>query len=61
MQNFRHQLQTPISQKEKIFSGFFIAYPEYTSNLEHFEKKNEHPSLVFSEIIDSERVGYLNV
>ena len=61
MQNFPHQLQTPISQKEKIFSGFFIAYPEYASNLEHFEKKDEHPSLVISEIIDSERVGYLNI
>ena len=61
MQNFPQQLQTPISQKEKIFSGFFIAYPEYASNLEQFEKKNEHPSLVISEIIDSERVGYLNV
>ena len=61
MQNFPQQLQTPISQKEKIFSGFFIAYPEYASNLEHFEKKDEHPSLVISEIIDSEGVGYLNV
>ena len=61
MQNFPQQLQTPISEKEKIFSGFFIAYPEYASNLEHFEKKDEHPSLVISEIIDSERVGYLNV
>ena len=44
-----------------MFSGFFIAYPEYASNLENFEKKDEHPSLVISEIIDSERVGYLNV
>ena len=61
MQNFPQQLQTPISQKEKIFSGFFIAYPEYASNLEHFEIKDEHPILVISEIIDSERVGYLNV
>ena len=51
MQNFRQQLQTPISQKEKIFSGFFIAYPEYASNLEHFEKKNEHPSLVFPKLL----------
>ena len=61
MQNFPGQLQTPISQKQKIFSGFFIAYPENASNLEYFEKKDEHPSLVISEIIDSERVGYLNV
>ena len=61
MQNFPQQLQTPISQKQKIFSAFFIGYPEYASNLEHFEKKDEHPSLVISEIIYSERVGYLNV
>ena len=61
MQNFTQQLQTAISQKKKIFSGFFIAYLEYASNLQHFEKKDEHPSLVISETIDSERVGYLNV
>ena len=38
-----------------------IAYLECASNLEHFEKKDEHPSPVISEIIDSETVGYLNV
>ena len=59
--NFQQQLQTPISQKQKIFSGPFIAYLECASNLEHFEKKDEHPSPVISEIIDSETVGYLNV
>ena len=58
MQNFPQQLQPSISQKQKIFSGFFIAYLECASNLEHIEKKDEHPSLVISEIIDSERVGY---
>ena len=61
MQNFPQQFQTSISQKQKMFSGFFIAYLEYASNLEHFQKKDEHPSLVISEILDSERVGYLNV
>ena len=61
MQNFPQQLQTPISQKQKMFSIFFIAYLECASNLEHFDKKDEHPSLVFSEIVDSETVGYLNV
>ena len=58
MQNFPQQLQTTISQKQKMFSGFFIAYLECLSNLEHFEKKDESPSLVISEIIDSERIGY---
>ena len=61
MQNFPQQIQTPISQKQNIFSGFFIAYLECARNLEHFEKKDEHPSPVISEIIDSETVGYLNV
>ena len=61
MQNFPQQLQTPISQKQKMFSGFFIAYLESASNLEDFEKKNEHPTLVISEIVYSETVGYLNV
>ena len=61
MQNFPQQLQTPISQKQKIFSAFFIAYLECASNLEHFEKKDEHPSLIISEIIDSEAVGCLSL
>ena len=61
MQNFAQQVQTPTSQKQKMFSGFFIAYLECASNLEHFEKKDEHPSLVISKIVDSETVGYLNV
>ena len=61
MQNFPQQIQTQISVKQKIFSRFFIAYLECASNLENFEKKDEHPSPVISEIIDSETVGYLNV
>ena len=59
--NFQQELQTPIAQKQKIFSRSFIAYLECASNLEHFEKKHEHPSPVISKIIDSETVGYLNV
>ena len=61
MQNFPQQIPTAISQKQKIFSQFFIVYLEVASNLEHFEKKDENPSPVISEIIDSETVGYLNV
>ena len=61
MQNFPQQIKTPISVKQKIFARFFIAYLECASYLEHFEKKDEHPRPVISEIIDSETVGYLNV
>ena len=61
MQNFPQQFQTPLSKKQKRFSGFFIAFLKYAWNLEHFQKKDEYPSLIISEIIDAERRGYLNV
>ena len=61
MQNFQQQFQTPLSQNEKTFSGFFIAFLKCAWNLEHFQKKDEYRSLFFSEIIDAEKRGYLNV
>ena len=61
MQNVPQQFQTPLSQKQKTFSGFFIAFLKCAWNLEHFEEKDEYPSLTISEIIDAERRGYLNV
>ena len=61
MQNLPKQLQTPLSKKKKTFSAFFIAFLKYALNLEHFQKKDEYPSLIISEIIDAERSGYLNV
>ena len=61
MQNLEQQVQTPLSQKEKTFSKFFIEYLKCTKNLKHFENKEEYPSLIISQIIDSERGGYGNV
>ena len=61
MPNLRQQFQTPLSQKQKTFSGFFISFLKCAWNLEHFQKKDEYPSLIISEIIDAERRGYLNV
>ena len=61
MQNFRQQFRTPLSKKQKTFSGFFIAFVICAWNLEHFQKKDEYSSLIISEIIDAERRGYLNV
>ena len=61
MQNFPQQFQRPLSKKQKIFSGFFIAFLKCAWNLEHFQKKDEYSSLIISEIIDAERRGYLNV
>ena len=61
MLNFTQQLEAPLPQKQKIFSGLFLPFLKCALNLEHFEKKDEYPSLVISRIIDSERGGYLNV
>ena len=61
MENLPQQFQTPLSQKQKTFSGFFIAFLKCAWNLEHFQEKDEYPSLTISEIIDTERRGYLNV
>ena len=61
MENLRQQFQTPLSRKQKTFSGFFIAFLKCAWNLEHFQKKDDYPSLIISEIIDAERRGYLNV
>ena len=61
MQNFPQQFQTRLSQKQKTFSGFLIAFLKCAWNLENFQKKDEYPSLIISEIIDEEKRGSLNV
>ena len=61
MLNFTQQLEALLSQKQKTFSGSFLAFLKCALNLEHFEKKDEYSSLVISKVIDSERGGYLNV
>ena len=61
MKNLRQQFQTPLSQKQKTFSAFFIAFLKFAWNLEHFRKKDEYPSLIISEIIGAEKRAYLNV
>ena len=61
MQNLPQKFQTPASQKQNTFSLFFIAFLKSAWNLEHFQKKDDYPSLIISEIIDAERRGYLTV
>ena len=61
MLNFTQQLEAALCQKQKTFSGIFLAFLKCALNLEHFEKKDEYPSLVISKVIDSEKSGYLNV
>ena len=61
MHKFMQQLQKLLSENRKTFSGFFIPFLKSTWNLEHFEKKDECPSLIIFEIIVSERGCYWNV
>ena len=61
MLTFTQQYEALLSQKQQTFSAFFLAFLKCALNLEHFEKKDEYPSLVISKVIDSERGGYLNV
>ena len=61
MQNFLQQLQTLLSEKRNTFSSFFIEFLKCAWNLQHFEKKDECPRLIISEIIVSERGCYWNV
>ena len=57
MRNLRQKFQTPVSQEQNTFSGLFNAFLEYAWNLEHFQKKDEDPSPIISEIIDAKRRG----
>ena len=46
--------------KPNTFSKIFVLFPEFTKNLEHFEKEIEPRRLSILEIIKSEKRGYLN-
>ena len=59
METFTHQVQTPLSLKQKPFSPFFIAFLKFTWNLDDFQKKRKSLRLSFNESIDSKRFGYL--
>ena len=61
MLNFSKQFQTPLSLKQKTFCRFLIAFLKYAWNLEHFQEKDEYPSLIISGVIDCEKRGYINV
>ena len=39
MLKFMQQLEGPLSQKQKTFYGFFLAFLKWALKLEHFEKK----------------------
>ena len=60
MLTFGQPVQTPLSLKQKPFSGFFIEFLKSIWNGEHFQKKGESSSLSIFELIDSKWGGYLS-
>ena len=50
-----------LSRRPKAFYQILLAFMKYTSTVEHLEKEKDHPSLIISEIIDSQKSSYLNV
>ena len=52
-----------LSGKQKTFSEYFSAFLKSTLNFQHFQKKkkNDSHSWGISEIMDSEKHGYINV
>ena len=61
MQIFWQQLPTALSQGENTFCRFLIVFLKCAWNWERSEKKEEYPSLITTEIIESERDVYLSV
>ena len=58
---YRNSFKRHYLTNKRLFLDFFIAFWKCAWNLEHFQKKDEYPSLIISEIIDAEIRGYLNV
>ena len=61
VQIFWQQLQRPLSQKGMVVFRFWIAFLKCAWNLEHSEKKEEYPILLFTKIIATERDVYWSV
>ena len=55
--NLTQPILTPLSQKHKAFSQFFLPSSRSTLNFEHFQKKDDPRSLFISEITHSEERG----
>ena len=53
-------VRVPLSQEQKPFSRILIAFSECRQNFVHFFKKDQLYNLNISDVIHSEKYGYLN-
>ena len=56
----RNKFKHHYLKKKTLFADFYCI-SEICMQFRTFWKKNEYPSLIISEIMDYEKVGYLNV
>ena len=47
----RNKFKRHYLKNKNTFCGFFITFLKCAWNLEHFEKKDEYPSLIIAEIM----------
>ena len=56
MLNFTQELEAPLSQRQKLFYGSFLAFLKCALNLEYFEKKMSILALLFPELLTPKEV-----
>ena len=59
--NLTQPIRRQLSKKLKMFAQFCTTFLQSAFTFEHCEKKDEPHSSCISEVIDSEKRGYLNV
>ena len=55
--NLTQPIRAKLSEKQKAFFQFFVAFPKSTLNFEHLQKKDDLHSRFISEITHSEKRG----
>ena len=55
--NLTQPIRARLSEKQKAFFQFFVAFPKSTLNFEHLQKKDDLHSRFISEITHSEKRG----
>ena len=57
----RNKFKRHYLKNKRLFEDFLLHFWNVHEIYKHFEKKDEYPSPIISEIMDCERGGYLNV
>ena len=58
---YRNNFKRHYLRKKRLFLDFLLHFWNVHEIYSIFQKKDEYPSLIISEIIDAEKRGYLNL